>query len=123
MGGAPELSEPFFRTALDQRIASILLLSEAKSRGIAATSEQIDERMTEMRSRSESDEAFTKSLAAAGMTVTQARDQLAQDISRYNYIEKVILPDIEITDETLRSSTTRTSSGCGSRSASRCGTS
>jgi parvulin-like peptidyl-prolyl isomerase len=36
------------------------------------------------------------------MTVTQARDQLAQDISRYNYIEKVILPQIKITDEALR---------------------
>ncbi|HEX2464610.1 MAG TPA: peptidylprolyl isomerase [Thermoanaerobaculia bacterium] len=102
MGGAPELSQTFFRTALDQRIAAILLLSEAESRGIAASPEQIDERMTEMRSRSESDEAFTKNLAAAGMTVAQARDQLAQDISRFNYIEKVILPEIKISDETLR---------------------
>jgi parvulin-like peptidyl-prolyl isomerase len=36
------------------------------------------------------------------MTVAQARDQLAQDISRYNYIEQVILPQIKITDEALR---------------------
>jgi parvulin-like peptidyl-prolyl isomerase len=102
MGGAPELSEPFYRTALDQRIASMLILAEAQSRGVAATPEQIDERMTEMRSRAGSDEEFVKGLAASGMTVAQARDQLAQDISRFNYIEKVILPEIKISDETLR---------------------
>jgi parvulin-like peptidyl-prolyl isomerase len=102
MGGSPDLGESFFRTALDQRIASMLIQEEAQKRGVAATPEQIDERMAELRSRAESDEAFTKNLAAAGMTVAQARDQLAQDISRFNYIEKVIVPEIEIGDEALR---------------------
>jgi peptidyl-prolyl cis-trans isomerase C len=102
MGGSPALSESFFRTALDQRIASMLISTEAQSRGLAATPEQIDERMNDLRSRVDSDEAFAQNLAAAGMTVAQARDQLAQDISRYNYIEKVILPEIEIADDALR---------------------
>jgi parvulin-like peptidyl-prolyl isomerase len=102
MGGNPDLTEPFFRTALDQRIAALLITSEAETRGIAATPEQIDERMSQMRSQAESEEAFTKNLAASGLTVAQARDQLTQDISRFNYIEKVILPQIEIPDEDLR---------------------
>jgi parvulin-like peptidyl-prolyl isomerase len=102
MGGNPDLSEPFFRTALDQRIAAMLITGEAETRGIAATPEQVDQRMGEMRSQVESDEAFTKNLAASGLTVAQARAQLSQDISRFNYIEKVILPQIKIPDEALR---------------------
>ena len=102
MGGKPELTAPFYRTALDQRIASILLKAEAESRGVAATPEQVDERLTEMRSRYESNEAFAKDLAKGGMTVEQARDQMTQDISRFNYIEKVILPEIKIPEESVR---------------------
>ena len=102
MGGNPALDAAFYRTALDQRIASMLLKSEAESRGVSATTEQVEERMTELRSRYDSNDAFAKDLAKGGMTVELAREQLQQDISRYNYIEKVILPEIKITDEALR---------------------
>jgi parvulin-like peptidyl-prolyl isomerase len=102
MGGKPALDAAFYRTALDQRIAAILLQSEAKSRGVAATPEQVDERMEELRSRYESNDALVNDLAKGGLTVESAREQLHQDLSRYNYIEKVILPEIEISDDTLR---------------------
>jgi len=102
MGGAPELNQAFFKVALEQRIASMLLRAEADRRGLGATAEEIDARLAEMRKRFPSDEDFTKGLAANGMTVEKARDQLAQDIARYKYVEKSILPTIEISDEALK---------------------
>lgn len=102
MGGSPDLTPSFYRVALDQRIASILIEKEAEARGFAATAEEIDQRMADMRSRFKSDQEFTQSLAATGMTVEKARAQLAQDISRYNYMEKVILPQVKIPDQAVK---------------------
>ena len=102
MGGNPPANAAFYRTALDQRIASLLITAEAESRSIAATTEQVEERMTELRGRYETNDALAKELAKGGLTVEGARAQMKQDISRYNYIEKVILPEIKITDEMMR---------------------
>jgi peptidyl-prolyl cis-trans isomerase C len=103
LGQAPAVDAAFFRNALDQRIASILLESEAKSRGIAATADEIDQRLAAMRARFESDDAFQRSLDAQGLTPEKARAELGQEISRYKFMERVIMPEIQITDEQARS--------------------
>jgi peptidyl-prolyl cis-trans isomerase C len=102
MGGNPQPTKPFFKVALDQRIASILLRAEAESRGLGATPEEIDARMKDFRSRYKSDEEFEQALANNSMTVEKARDQFAQDLARMKYVEKVILPTIPITDEAMK---------------------
>ena len=103
LGQSPPLDAAFYRNALDQRIASILLEAEAESRGIAATSEDIEQRFAQVRSRFDSEEAFQRSLETQGLTLEGAKAELAQEISRYKYIESVIVPSIEITDEAMRS--------------------
>ena len=103
LGQAPALDASFYRGALDQRIASLLLEAEAKNRGIAATPEEVDQRFAEARSRFENEEAFQRSLAAQGLTVERARAELGQEISRYKYIESVIVPQIEVSEEAMRS--------------------
>jgi peptidyl-prolyl cis-trans isomerase C len=102
LGQAPPMDASFYRSALDQRIASMLLEAEAKTRGIAATPEEIEQRFAEARSRFESDEAFQRSLEAQGLTSETAKAELAQEISRYKYIETVIVPTIEVTDDAMR---------------------
>ena len=103
LGQSPPLDAAFYRNALDQRIASILLEAEAESRGLAATSEEIEQRFAEARSQFESEEAFQRRLETQGLTPQTAKAELAQEISRYKYIESVIVPSIEITDEAMRS--------------------
>jgi len=103
MGRSPAIDAALFRGALDQRIASMLLYAEAQSRGVAATPDEVEQRMSDARARFESDQAFAESLAAQGLSAETARAEAAQEISRFKYVEKVILPEIKVPDEMVRS--------------------
>jgi peptidyl-prolyl cis-trans isomerase C len=102
LGQSPALDAVFYRGALDQRIASLLLEAEAKNRGIAATPEEIEQRLSQARSSFENDEAFQRSLQNQGLSEDGARAELAQEIARYKYIETVIVPEIQISEEAVR---------------------
>lgn len=69
-----------YRGVLDQLIAYRLLVQETKARKIAIFDADIDARLTEIRKRFPSEEAFKKALAQQQLTEAQLREDARTDI-------------------------------------------
>ena len=82
---------------LDAMISNEVINQEAAAADVKVTQEELDAEMAVYEESYGSTEALEQALAASGMTVTD----LEEEMEIYLKVEKIIGPDIEITDEQI----------------------
>ena len=92
----------FYQQALQQLIAAQLIAQEARARGVAATTDEINQSLLQARAAAPSEEAFQEALKNQGTTEEQLRERFARDISRGHYVDAEIAPKVNIGDEEMR---------------------
>lgn len=102
MGAETVPSVEFYRMALDQILAGILMSEAAQTKGIAATDEEVEQRLSAARAQFASDEEFQQALAAQGDTLEGLSADIRMEISTKKYIQTEIAPTITVTDEELK---------------------
>ncbi|PSL34369.1 foldase protein PrsA [Planomicrobium soli] len=82
---------------LDAMISDELVKQEAQKANVKVTKEEIDAEMKKYEEQYGGAEALQSAIESSGMTV----DQLENEMKNYLLIEKLVGPDIEITDEQI----------------------
>lgn len=95
-------TEEFYRQALDQVVAGILLYEEAKDEEMTATDEEIDEQITALEDRLGEDRSLSDVLASQGMSQEDFRAQVRKSLSVQKVIDAKITPQITISDEEIQ---------------------
>lgn len=94
IGRQPEIDREFLGQALDQIIAGMLLHEAARVEGVAATSEEVNQRVLQVRASFTTEEAFQQYLSRGGTTESTLREEMAREISRGKYLESRIVPTV-----------------------------
>ena len=82
-----------FREVLDQLVDYKLLVQEGRTRKIAATDAEVDERIKEIQKQFPSEDAFKQMLASRKTTLDQVRADIRQDITVQKLIANEITAD------------------------------
>ena len=102
MGDVRQMDRAFFSEALDQIIAGLLINAEAEKLGVAATGEEIDREIANLKGRFASEEEYLESLAQQGISDAKARRDIQEQISIQKYLNTQVRPAITIPEEELR---------------------
>lgn len=84
------------KAVLGRLIEQRLILQEAKREGVAVTSDEVAERLEDMRSRFESDEAFRAGLADAGLSMEALKRQIREQLMIQALIDRKIRSAISV---------------------------
>jgi peptidyl-prolyl cis-trans isomerase C len=98
----PEKRDEIFRRALDQLVTYTVLTQETRARKIAVTDAEIDENLKQMRSQFPNEDAFTKALAARGMTMEKLKSDAKIDMSINKMMEAEMANQTPPTDAQVR---------------------
>ena len=102
IGRMPVVDRGFLERALDQIIAGLLIHEEAKSHGVGATVDEVNQRLLQVRASFPTEEAFQNNLTRGGTTEDRLRDELAREISRGKYLNSQIASAVSVTEDELR---------------------
>lgn len=91
------------RTVLDRLIATELVNQRARALELAASPEEVEERLEAMRSEVGSPEDFRLMLTVRNLTESLLREQLGQQIAAEKVIDAEVFANMEISDEEVRS--------------------
>ncbi|WP_090841023.1 peptidylprolyl isomerase [Alkalicoccus daliensis] len=83
---------------LEVMINEEIIKQEAEKAEVSVTQEEIEEEMAVYEENYGSQEALEEALAAGGMTL----ESFEEEIEKYTLVEKMIGPDIEVTDEEIK---------------------
>ena len=89
----PAQRDRIFRDVLDQLVDYKLLVQESRTRKIAATDAEVDERVKEIQKNFPSEDAFNQMLASRKTTIDQVRADIRQDITVQKLIANEITAD------------------------------
>lgn len=96
-------SEEFYRQALDQIVAGILIYEEAQAEGLVPTDAEVEQQVQALRSQVPEGQTFEQALAATGVT----REQLEKEIRMTGALQRVvsqkIVPQVTVSEEEARS--------------------
>ena len=102
IGDVRQMDRAFYAVALDQIIAGLLIHAEAEKLGIAATEEEIDQEIANLKGRFASEEAYLQSLAEQGLGEVKVRRNIQEQLSIQKFLNTQVLPAITIPEEELR---------------------
>lgn len=91
-----EIMEQVEREGINRLIDDRLVLSAANKRGIEANRSAVDQRISETRSRYPSEQAFLSALTAEGLTVTDLRQRIADQLKSQFFVEMEIKSAIQV---------------------------
>ncbi|GAB4243941.1 MAG: peptidylprolyl isomerase [Acidobacteriota bacterium] len=100
-GGALPLS--IYRSVLDELINIELLYQAAQQAGLAASDEEVEADLADLKSRFPNAEAFEQELAAESMTVDQLKAILRKDLSVQKFVEQKLASAAQVSDADVRS--------------------
>ena len=83
---------------LDAMITEILIEQEAQKANIRVTDEEIEKEIDKVKSQFSSDMEFQQTLSQLGVTVDDLRRQARSNL----LVKKILLPEIEVTEEALQ---------------------
>jgi peptidyl-prolyl cis-trans isomerase C len=98
-----EQRDRILREVLDQIVSYKLLIQESRTRKIAATDAEVDERIKEIQKQFPSEDAFKQMLTSRKTTLDQVRSDIRQDITVQKLItneiaDKVAVKPDQVTD-------------------------
>ncbi|MCW2278223.1 SurA N-terminal domain-containing protein [Heliophilum fasciatum] len=85
------------KQALDALIAQKMIDAEAKKQNVTVTDDEIAGKLTEIEASYGGKEAFLQALSLSGLTEEQLKENIARNIR----VEKLIAPQIVVTDEEM----------------------
>ncbi len=95
----PAVFKQIQQEVVDQLIVQELLWQEAKRRNIIVEDEFVNERLRQMKSGFDTEQAFQFKIQAGGFTEDTYREDIRQQVSVQRMISQGIAPDISISDE------------------------
>lgn len=99
----PPLTSELYRELLDGMIAHDLLLQEAKKLGISITDAEIEQQISQLKSRFPSQEVFQKQLAASQTTEAKLRQEMRGDDNKVNkLIRTTIASSVKVSEADAR---------------------
>jgi peptidyl-prolyl cis-trans isomerase C len=101
-GGIETSSLTFYRRVLDDLVGTELLYQSSKAKGLSASSGDVDQQMSMLRSRMADPAAFEQALAAEGLTEERLRHQMERDMSIQKLIEQSLAPRVEVSEDEKR---------------------
>lgn len=101
-GAIETTSLDFYRQVLDDLVGSELLYQSSKEKGLAASSGDVDQQMSMLRSRIPDKAAFEQALAAEGLTEDGLRQQMERDMSIQKLIEESLAPRVQVSEDEKR---------------------
>jgi peptidyl-prolyl cis-trans isomerase C len=101
-GGIETSSLTFYRGVLDDLVGAELLYQSSIAKGLVASSGDVDQQMSMLRSRMPDPAAFEQALAAEGLTEEGLRHQMERDMSIQKLIEQSLAPRVEVTEDEKR---------------------
>jgi peptidyl-prolyl cis-trans isomerase C len=93
--------DAIYRGLLDRVIIYKLLASEAKTRGISVTPEEITERIGQIKSQFPNEAEFQKELAKRQTTMAELQEDQRRDILNAKTIEAEVAPKLAVTPQEL----------------------
>ncbi|NQU73437.1 MAG: peptidylprolyl isomerase [Candidatus Omnitrophica bacterium] len=97
--GEGDLSEPnaYREEILNKMIEELLILSEAKKRGITAEEDEIEKKLNEVKSRFDSETAFKEALREQDLALTVLKQRYADQIMSSKLIDMEVRSRITVT--------------------------
>jgi len=95
----PAVFKQIQQEVVDQLIVQELLWQEAKRRNFIVEDELVNERLRQMKSGFDTEQAFQFKIQAGGFTEETYRDDIRQQVSVQHMISQSIAPRISISDE------------------------
>lgn len=95
-------SASFYRQVLNELVAITLLQQDAKSQGVTASDQEIQQALAPRKGSFPSEDAYKKALAQAGMTETMLRQQARDQIAVQKYVQSQIVPKVAVSDQAAR---------------------
>jgi foldase protein PrsA len=93
-----KLTDLYGKDTLDSLVTNKMIEMEAKKEKVKVTGNEIDEELTKLQESYGGEEAFTSALQQNNVSM----DKIREDIEFYLLAEKLIEPDISITDEEMK---------------------
>jgi foldase protein PrsA len=93
-----KLTDLYGKDTLDSLVTNKMIEMEAKKEKVKVTGNEIDEELTKLQESYGGEEAFTSALEQNNVSMNKIRE----DIEFYLLAEKLIEPDISITDEEMK---------------------
>lgn len=93
-----KLTDLYGKDTLDSLVTNKMIEMEAKKEKVKVTGTEIDEELTKLQESYGGEEAFTSALEQNNVSM----DKIREDIEFYLLAEKLIEPDIAITDEEMK---------------------
>lgn len=93
-----KLTDLYGKDTLDSLVTNKMIEMEAKKEKVKVTGNEIDEELTKLQESYGGEEAFTSALDQNNVSM----DKIREDIEFYLLAEKLIEPDISITDEEMK---------------------
>jgi peptidyl-prolyl cis-trans isomerase C len=94
----PEKRDEILRGVLDQLVAFHLLAQESRARKIPIPDTDVDARVGEIRKSFPSEQAFTQTMAAQGLTVDQVRTQARASLEVAKVVEAEVTTKVAVQD-------------------------
>jgi peptidyl-prolyl cis-trans isomerase C len=98
----PDRRDEVYRRALDQLVTYTVLTQETRARKITVSDAEIDANVKQMRSQFPNEDAFTKALAARGMTIEKLKSDAKIDMSITKMMEAEVANQPAPTDAQTR---------------------
>lgn len=95
-------TEAFYRQALDQIIAGMLLYDEAQAEGLVPPQEQIDQQIATLRQQVPEGQTFESLLASRGTDEAQLREELRMNAALQRIVDTKIAPQVKVSEEDAR---------------------
>ena len=92
-----DLRQAVLRRLIEQR----LILQEAKREGIEVNTDEIAERLEEMKKRFDSEEAFQQELAASGLSKESLKEQIRDQLMMQRVIDKKVRSAIVVSPQEI----------------------
>ncbi len=99
--GAPQQSRQFLLMVLDAMINERLVYADSRSRGVAPSEADVDQRVQEVIASFQGEEGFEKALAAEGLSRELVRRRVSQELSFDHMMNTEIKPGIEIGEDAV----------------------
>jgi parvulin-like peptidyl-prolyl isomerase len=92
----------FYRKVLDQLVSFILIQQDAKTQGVTAPAQEVQQQLDARKHAFPNDAAYRKALAQADMTEATLRQETENQIVVQKFLETRLASQVNITDETAR---------------------
>ena len=94
-----DLPIDIYRTVLNDMVDLELLYQSSRDNNLAATSEEVDKGIAELKAQYPDEQTFDQQLEAEAISVDSLRTMLAKDISIQKLVETVISKKVIVTDD------------------------